>query len=135
MTAVYVYVDVAHGILRHASAGHPPALLWRPGEASAVALGDGGPLIASVAPREYPLAEVTIAPGDRVLLYTDCVVEAMRADGAMFGQDRLRTLVAEAPADPEALVTKVVDEVAAFTGRRGREFEDDLTLVAVAVGG
>jgi serine phosphatase RsbU (regulator of sigma subunit) len=70
-----------------------------------------------------------------VLLYTDGVVEAMRADDAMFGQDRLRAIVAEAPADPEALLTQIVDEVAAFTGRPGREFEDDLTLVAVTLEG
>jgi serine phosphatase RsbU (regulator of sigma subunit) len=133
VTAVYVYLDVARGLLRHASAGHPPALLRRPGETTAVTLGEGGPLIASVAPREYPMAEVAIGPGDRVLLYTDGVVEAMRADDAMFGQERLRALVAEAPADPEALLSKVVDEVAAFTGRRGPEFEDDLTLVAVTL--
>jgi (4-O-methyl)-D-glucuronate---lignin esterase len=135
VTAVYVYLDVARGLLRHAAAGHPPALLRRPGEASAVPLGEGGPLIASVAPPEYPLAEVTIAAGDRVLLYTDGVVEAMRADDAMFGQDRLWALVAQAPADPEALLTEIVEEVAAFTGRRGREFEDDLTLVAVTLEG
>ena len=107
----------------------------RAGEGSAVALGEGGPLIASLAPCEYPLAEVKVAPGDRVLLYTDGVVEAMRADDSMFGEERLRALVAKAPADPEALVTEVVDEVAAFTGRRGPEFEDDLTLVAVTLEG
>jgi serine phosphatase RsbU (regulator of sigma subunit) len=136
VTAVYVHLDLARGVLRHASAGHPPALLQRSGDRKAGPLGETGPLIVSLAPPDYPLVQVPIAAGDRVLLYTDGVVEAMDADAAPFGPERLSALVAGAPGDPEALLTEVVDQVAAFAGRRDRrDFEDDLTLIAVAVEG
>jgi serine phosphatase RsbU (regulator of sigma subunit) len=131
VTAVYVHLDLARGVLRHASAGHPPALLWRSGDGRVVPVGETGPLIVSLAPGDYPLAQVPIAAGDRVLLYTDGVVEAMRADAAMFGEERLSVLVAGATGGPEALLSAVVDQVSAFTGRRGGDFEDDLTLLAV----
>jgi serine phosphatase RsbU (regulator of sigma subunit) len=133
VTAVYVHLDVARGVLRHASAGHPPALLRRSADGRVVPVGETGPLIVSLAPGEYPLAQVPIAAGDRLLLYTDGVVEAMRADAAMFGPERLATLLAGEQGGPEALLTSVVERVTAFTGRRGGDLEDDLTLLAVEV--
>lgn len=134
VTAVYLHLDLARGVLRHASAGHPPALVRRAADGQVVAVGGTGPLIASLASPDYPLAQVPIATGDRVLLYTDGVVEAMRPDGTMFGEERLSALVAGAPGGPEGLLSAIVDEVTAFTGRRDEGFEDDLTLLAVEVG-
>jgi hypothetical protein len=134
VTAVYVHLDLARGVLRHASAGHPPALLRRSADGRVVPVGETGPLIVSLAPGDYPLAQLPIAAGDRVLLYTDGVVEAMRPDGATFGEERLSALLAGAPGGAEGLLSAVVDQVAAFTGRRGEGFEDDLTLLALEVG-
>ena len=90
-----------------------------------------GPLLISFAPAEFPVAETTLAPGDRVVLYTDGLVEAMRTDEDLFGVERLSALVARRGGAPDGLVADVFDAVATFAGRPGASFEDDCTLILV----
>jgi serine phosphatase RsbU (regulator of sigma subunit) len=133
VTAVYVFVDLEAGVLRHASAGHPPALVWqaRPGGFAPAA--PSGPLIISFAPPDYPVTTIPLVRGDRVLLYTDGIVEAMRPDDEMFGLDRLQAVVAAGANGPDRLVSGVLEAAAAFTGRPDDGFADDCTIVALEV--
>jgi sigma-B regulation protein RsbU (phosphoserine phosphatase) len=83
-----------------------------------------------MAPAEYPVVEMPFSRGDRVVLYTDGLVEAARADGEMFGVERLSTLLGRSPDDPDALLSELVAAASEFTGRAGRAFDDDCTLIA-----
>lgn len=136
VTLVYVHVDLDLARLRHASAGHPPALIWRAADRTLASPGCTGPLLIALAPAEYPVTEMPVAQGDRVVLYTDGVVEAMRADGEMYGSERLSALVACSARGPDAMLSAVIDDVAGFVGCPGRNpsFDDDFTLVALEVG-
>jgi len=133
VTAVYVYVDLERRLVRHASAGHPPALIQRAGDGAIVPAGATGPLLISLAPAEYPVSEWALAPGDRLLLYTDGVTEALGAGEEMFGLERLTAVMTGGAVGPEALLTSVIDAVRNFTGRPESSFEDDCTLVALEV--
>ncbi|MFL6288344.1 MAG: SpoIIE family protein phosphatase [Actinomycetes bacterium] len=77
----------------------------------------------------YEEAEATIAPGERVLLYSDGLTEQHDADGEMFGFGRTADVVATARAGAE-LTDLCVAALAAFTGA-DVEQEDDITLVAL----
>jgi phosphoserine phosphatase RsbU/P len=134
VTATYVYVDLERGILRHASAGHPPALVRRAADGTVLSAGPTGPLLISLAPAEYPVVEMPFCRGDRVVLYTDGLVEAMRPDGEMFGVERLSESLGRSPGDPDAFLTALVAAVSDFAGRQGAAFDDDCTLVAVDAG-
>jgi len=136
VTLVYVHLDLDLARLRHASAGHPPALVWRAEDGTIAPAGDTGPLLIALAPAEYPVAEMPVGPGDRVVLYTDGVVEAIRGDGEMYGVERLCALVARSAGGPDAMLSAVVEAAAAFARRRGPDpgFADDCTLVALEVG-
>jgi serine phosphatase RsbU (regulator of sigma subunit) len=133
VTAVYVYVDLERSVLRHASAGHPPALVRDGADAKVSPAGPGGPLLISFAPAHYPLSETPLARGSRVLLYTDGVIEAMRSDGEMFGVDRLSAVVATYRGDVDGMLAAVVRDVTAFSGRKVTSLEDDCTMVAIQV--
>jgi serine phosphatase RsbU (regulator of sigma subunit) len=133
VTAVYVYLDLERGLLRHASAGHPPALVRSTSTPHAHAVGTTGPLLIALAPPDYPVAEIPLGAGDRVVLYTDGVVEAQRGNAEMFGVERLRQLVQADGDDAEAFASAAVEAVARFTGRPSGPFEDDLTLVVLQV--
>ena len=71
-----------------------------------------------------------LQPGDRLLLYTDGVTEAMDAAGGMFGAQRLEAALAAAggadAAQTEALVRAAIDGFAA-----GTKQYDDITMVAL----
>jgi sigma-B regulation protein RsbU (phosphoserine phosphatase) len=73
-----------------------------------------------------------MAAGDKVVLYTDGIPEAMNAQGEMFGFDRLlETVKAGSGLDARALLEHVQEEVKRFCGLAPQH--DDLTAIVLHV--
>jgi anti-sigma regulatory factor (Ser/Thr protein kinase) len=77
----------------------------------------------------YEEQAVTLAADDSVLLYSDGLVEAHDANRAMFGGERLATLIAHPVAD-QALIDHTLAGLGAFVGPDWEQ-EDDVTLVTL----
>ncbi len=106
ITGVLGELEMDTGLLRYINAGHPAPLLLRNGKAVS-ALTGGRRMPLGLDDSVVDVAEETLEPGDRLLLYTDGVIEARDSTGELFGTDRLvdlaeRSAVAELPA-PETL--------------------------------
>ncbi|MGC8762402.1 MAG: PP2C family protein-serine/threonine phosphatase [Acidobacteriota bacterium] len=84
--------------------------------------------------RSLEEVEITMRPGETLLLYTDGVTEAMNRDCEEYGMDRLR-LCLERVLDlpPARVVEAVLEDVARFRGEARQA--DDLTLLAVSCHG
>jgi serine/threonine-protein kinase RsbW len=111
-TVVYAEVDLAGGRVRHASAGHPPPVRV-PLEAPPRLLlgGRSAPLGAHTHRTERPQAETVLACGERLLLYTDGVVER-RGEPIDDGVARLVEAVERSPGlSCDALVARVRGEL------------------------
>ncbi|HEY0285278.1 MAG TPA: SpoIIE family protein phosphatase [Vicinamibacterales bacterium] len=66
--------------LRYVSAGHPPGVLWKDAR-DPVWLASTGPLISPALPASlWAIESVAMRAGDRLLLYTDGVTDALGAD-------------------------------------------------------
>jgi sigma-B regulation protein RsbU (phosphoserine phosphatase) len=91
VTAAYVYLDPARGELCYAAAGHPPMLRLREGQISHVE--ENGLILALLSSAIYTSTKRPLLKGDRLLLYTDGVVEAENADEEEFGHERLGSLL------------------------------------------
>ena len=92
VTALAAELDVATGRLSWVCAGHPSPLIFRDGSMlPEMALSPTLPLglALSFGELESSVAQVALQPGDRVLLYTDGVVEARDPAGEEFGLGRL----------------------------------------------
>ena len=74
ITAAYVLLNRRTGHARIASAGHPPCIWTSPGGESQL-LERTGPALGLVADARYKESEVRLDIGDRLLLYTDGVLE------------------------------------------------------------
>jgi phosphoserine phosphatase RsbU/P len=122
-TLVYAELDPASGRLRYACAGHPPPLLLPPGGGAAYAWeGRSLPLDAwPTGPRGE--AEVRLAPGTGVLLYTDGLIE--RRSGTL--DAGLARLLAEAEAHAAEPAQAAVRAVARSLA--GDERPDDVCLL------
>jgi phosphoserine phosphatase RsbU/P len=92
VTGVLMSLNMDTGTLRYVNAGHPPPLLLRRGRSVRQLTGGRRmPLGLDLGPSAEP-GEESLEPGDRILLYTDGVVEAQDPDGVLFGVQRLTDL-------------------------------------------
>ncbi|MEV0677771.1 GAF domain-containing SpoIIE family protein phosphatase [Actinosynnema sp. NPDC050436] len=116
--------------LRLTSGGHLPPLVVR---ANGVVeeVPTTGTLIGVLSDITSTTAEVVLAPGETCLLYTDGITEAVGGPlgGEMFGEERLRTVLASCAGMPAEAVAEHVHMVAAeWIGDGGH---DDIALLAV----
>ncbi|HEX6324472.1 MAG TPA: SpoIIE family protein phosphatase [Vicinamibacterales bacterium] len=126
----YVVIDRARGLLTFANAGHNPPLLVRGGGEPA-RLRSGGMVLGVMADAAYDQLEVAVAPGDRLILYTDGIIEAENADGEDYGEHRLCRVAAAHSADtPQQLLDAIFADVSSFASGR---FTDDATLIVAAI--
>jgi len=117
---------------RFTNAGHNfPVLLRAGGER--VLLEKGGCVIGLLEGPEFEEETITLAPGDRIVFYTDGVTEAEREGGEMYGEERLHALLDAAPRDlpAERLVEHVLAGVREYLD--GVEPGDDITVMALRV--
>jgi sigma-B regulation protein RsbU (phosphoserine phosphatase) len=130
VTFCYCTIDAEKNKLTYASAGHcPPLLLRRRGEA--ISLKEGGTPLGILPGKEYADTEVQLEAGDRLVLYTDGLTEAMNAEDEEFGEPRLVGLGRKNTGLGAAELLEVIrKEVSGFSGG---SFQDDFTLVVVAV--
>lgn len=129
VTLVLAMLDPRTRRVAYANAGHNyPVRVSRSGEATR--LDRGGPVLGVLPDASYELGSLTLEPGDRLVFFTDGIVEA--TDGREeFGDDRLMALIRDNRACPARdLVARIVDEVKAFS----RDLHpDDATVVVLAV--
>jgi sigma-B regulation protein RsbU (phosphoserine phosphatase) len=124
VTAAYVYLDAATATLRYSAAAHPPMLLLRAG--NVVELAENGLMLAAFSFATYSTAEYPLEPGDRIVLYTDGLLEAANAKGEEFGPHRLSALLKDAAClNPEAAADHMISRLQAWS----KSQNDDLTLL------
>ena len=135
-TAVYVFLDRARRMGCYSAAGHPPLLLWRRAMRTLLELSESGLLLGVRPCEEYAQTEFTLEAGDRLLLYTDGLVEAVNPRGEAFGEVRLGEFIAthqDLPA--EQFAERLLDEVLQWPENGStRAQADDITVVVIEIG-
>lgn len=133
VTALYAVYDPSERRLIYASAGHNPPRLQRRNDSRIQALDECAGLPLGVAgDAAYEQAELVLEPGDRLVFYTDGVVETPNTDGELFGVERLDEAIAEQMEDPGDLIGRLRTTVQSFAG--GAAATDDQTMIAARVG-
>lgn len=92
LTLCYATVDFARGDVEIVQAGHPPPLLIR-ADGGLEFLGSGGLPLGLVDTVAHDSLRLTLAPGDRLLIYSDGLTETETRDGGLLGEDGLIALV------------------------------------------
>ncbi len=106
--------------------GHPPALVLRGDRVESLAV--PGTLVGVYADPSLAEAELQLAPGDTLLLYTDGITEAQGPDG-FYGSARLEALLSSlAGGSADDIADGILAEVSDFQDGRLR---DDVALLVV----
>jgi len=129
----------------YVNGGHCAPLLFRAGTTDAAAdaaaverlgsekierLDEGGPVIGLIPQCAYQQAELTLAPGDLLVIFTDGVSEAMNPALEEWGEERLIATVRPAQGcDACEIITHIMRAAAQFAA--GAPQHDDMTLIVL----
>jgi sigma-B regulation protein RsbU (phosphoserine phosphatase) len=130
ITSFYGVVNISNRTFTFTNAGHnPPLLVHADGEC--VRLEAGGTVLGAFPDLDYTQGEIQLRAGDRLLMFTDGLSEAVDKNNEQFGEQRLLDLLREQRhRTPEELKEIVFDAVAEFCGRN---FRDDAALMIVGI--
>lgn len=129
MTALIGLVETDENRITLASGGHPYP--WRYAAVDdcwhEVPLDPGFPLGFDEA-ASYPESTIPFLPGDRILFFSDGIIESENSMAEAFGLCRFQQVLHEGRSlGPEALKELLLAEARKFTGRE--TFDDDVTLM------
>jgi len=129
ITFFFAELETGIGRLDYVNAGHnPPFLLRR--DAATTTLPATGMALGVKADAVFTSVSVTLAPGDRLLLYTDGVTEATNPADEEYGEQRLAAfLEARRDVPGRQLVDGIVTDVLRFCG--SARPRDDMTLMSL----
>ena len=130
LSAFFATLDTHQGRLRYANAGHDWPLWFRAVTGQVEPLKVSGLLLGVLPDVAPPEAEIELAVGDVLVLYTDGVTEARDKRGEMFGEERLAAAIkATAHCSAQEIVDRIAAAVAHITGNTPQS--DDLTLMVI----
>ena len=128
VTCLYAILDPKTGDLLFANAGHNLPVCRQDGKVRELRA-TGMPL-GLMEDIEYEEQTAVIQPGERLLLYSDGLVEAHNPQGQMFGFDRLHAKMASFSHNDTSLLDYLLSDLKSFTGEHWEQ-EDDVTLLSL----
>jgi serine phosphatase RsbU (regulator of sigma subunit) len=124
-------LELDSGRFTWVSAGHPPPLLLRAGRVVRV-LDSPPALPLGLGDEDAPtVSEFVLEVGDRLVLFTDGIVEARSSTGALFGEQRLVDLLRKATASGYPAAEAMRRLKHEILGYQNGHLADDATLLVV----
>lgn len=125
----YAVLNMETGLMEYGNGGHNPPYILRSGGGIEPLPGTGGMVLGVLSDLGYDAAVLQLYPGDTLFLYTDGVTEAMDPEGALFTDERVRTVLTTVsgatPRDTIRAMLTAVHEWAAAAPQ-----SDDITSLA-----
>lgn len=132
-TMVYLVINCRDGYLRYSNAAHPPPVLLRRNGPFEL-LHAGGSIIGLGGRLPFEEERKNLTAGDKIIFYTDGVIECQNNEGVLFGEGRLHGLLERLRGESiDRILEGMLESVLAFS--RGVGLKDDVTLLAVELAG
>ena len=130
VTMVYAMINVPTGRVTLAAAGHPPPIVID-GPNHARLLPVAGPVLGLPDAGEFATTEITLHPGDSLLLYSDGVTEARHSTGNDFTPEQLCGILASQHTRRAAPIAFALEE-ALQSHLNGHAPADDMTFIVIS---
>ncbi len=133
VTAIYVFMDLEKKSVSYAGAGHPPLLLWRASTRSASEVVQNGLLLGLFPAQTYSVIEMPVEPGDKVVLFTDGIVETESPSEQEFGLDLFKGfLESNHHLKANLFADALLDELSNWSEHpKGQGQKDDITFLTI----
>jgi sigma-B regulation protein RsbU (phosphoserine phosphatase) len=130
VTVFYAALDTHSGTLTYSNAGHNRPLWLRATSGEFRELAARGIVLGIFNDINLEERKIRLSHGDVLVFYTDGVTEAMDVEGQLFGEDRLRAVIAaNREANAQGLLQAIVDALNVFAADTSRS--DDCTLFVI----
>lgn len=134
ITASYIFIDLESNTIKHAKAGHPSIYIHSPQTDEVKEFNQKGKIIGLFPDIQTETVEISIKKGDRIVLYTDGIIEARNSNEEMFGEELfigyIRKHNSMKPADFAKLV---MNDVKSWIGNNTSKHSDDVTLMVIDI--
>lgn len=122
-------LDETNKRINYANGGQPYPILKRGAEVIEIENSDLP--LGSMKRVVYESSTIELSDGDTLIFHTDGLIEALNADGEMYGTERFKQSVSQMPDNfsAEDIIQHIVDDVHEFVG--DAEQYDDLTIVVI----
>ena len=135
ISVAYLILDKSSNVVTLARAGHDAPMLFRKATGEVELISPPGMAVGIDSGRVFDRVtrdfELTLEPGDCMLLYTDGVNESLSPDGEEFGLDRMKDLLTvSAKKGAKGVLEAMNGALREFSGNE-RHQADDVTMIAI----
>ncbi len=134
LTAIYSVFSVGKNevIFKFARGGHPPPFIIRKSNKTVETVSIDGKPVGVMDELRYSYKKVLLDNGDRVVLYTDGILEIKNTENMTLGLQGFKSIIEKyKDLNIEQCKRKTIDDLNKFKGTNG--FEDDIVLIIVEV--
>ena len=134
VTMIYGIFDPQNGHFDYCLGGHNPILLQRPNGTAEFLEANSGVALGMFDTIGFHTNSIKLNPGEKIIMFTDGITEAMNSGMELYGEERLAKLVAENPTlNVNLLSQKIISSVQEFTGDQAQT--DDITCIILSFDG
>ncbi|MFC1670578.1 SpoIIE family protein phosphatase [Spirochaetota bacterium] len=131
-TCYYAIINKKEKKITFSKAGHPQPLFWKKSLNDFETIDAKGPGLGILADAKFNKVEFDIEKGDKILFFTDGIIEQLNCQNEMFQESRLKENFENLIDDGEKdIVNKLFGQLKEFTGEKDQE--DDVTLFLLEI--
>lgn len=128
-TAFYCIIDTNTHTIDYVNAAHNDLYILR-SDMTLETMVQTGPVVGVIKNLEYPSETINFSIGDRLVMYTDGVIEARNEHRELYDSDRLKEMIiANKDKDLRDFVTIIYDDILKF--KNNAPDDDDIAMLAI----
>ncbi|NJN27460.1 MAG: SpoIIE family protein phosphatase [Cyclobacteriaceae bacterium] len=126
-TSYYALIDIGNYTVTLSKGGHMHPLIWQSRTNTLLSVDLPGPGLGIIPKAQFHALTITIEKGDKMLFFTDGIIEQRNYEGEMFSEERLKQLyIKYCQERHENIVQSIYDDFTIFNDHN--ELQDDITL-------
>lgn len=133
ITAFYGIIDINQNRFIYSSAGNPPGLIRRNKGGEVGIINSKGICLGFTRNLDPAENVIELSPGDKIILFTDGLIEIRNSDGKFIGVDGLHNIVSKLTDNDneQDIVSFILNKADEYQGHNN--YEDDVTLLCFQI--